>query len=154
MNRRKCSIIIMFLAFAVMGLLLPSSCTIEASDNGDFDGFWHLERVDTLTTGGSCDLSDMQIFWGVNHKLLRLQGGGNGYYLRFRQTSDSLITSSPYFDGWHEDVVGGGDIPVTDVGVLYQYGIRNLEEHFVKETLSGSHMVLRSPELRLYFRKF
>lgn len=96
----------------------------------------------------------MQIFWGVNHKLLRLQGGGNGYYLRFRQTSDSLITSSPYFDGWHEDVVGGGDIPVTDVGVLYQYGIRNLEEHFVKETLSGSHMVLRSPELRLYFRKF
>lgn len=53
MNRKKRSLIIMFLAFAVMGLLLPSSCTIEASDNGDFDGFWHLERVDTLTTGGN-----------------------------------------------------------------------------------------------------
>lgn len=37
--------------------LVVNSCTIETSDNGDFDGFWHLERVDTLATGNYLDLS-------------------------------------------------------------------------------------------------
>lgn len=45
--------------------LVLSSCTIETSDNGDFDGFWHLERVDTLATGNYLDLSRERVFWGV-----------------------------------------------------------------------------------------
>ena len=28
--------------------VLSASCEIETSDNGDLDGFWHLERVDTI----------------------------------------------------------------------------------------------------------
>ena len=33
-------------------LLLFCSCDIESSKNGDLDGFWHLERVDTISTSG------------------------------------------------------------------------------------------------------
>lgn len=50
--------------------LVVNSCTIETSDNGDFDGFWHLERVDTLATGNYLDLSKERVFWGVQHKLI------------------------------------------------------------------------------------
>lgn len=39
------------LSLAVMMLTL-SSCEVETSQNGDLDGFWHLEQVDTLATGG------------------------------------------------------------------------------------------------------
>ncbi len=131
-----------------------SSCSIETSDNGDLDGFWHLERIDTIATGGINDLSAQPLFWSVNNKLLMLKGSGSSYYLRFRQTDDSLVVFSPYLEGGHEDVEGGGDHPVGDPTALWPYGIRRLEEHFVKESLGGSHMVLRSPELRLYFRKF
>ena len=27
--------------------LVMSSCEMETTDNGDLDGFWHLESVDT-----------------------------------------------------------------------------------------------------------
>lgn len=43
--------IIGVLSLAVMMLTL-SSCEVETSQNGDLDGFWHLEQVDTLATGG------------------------------------------------------------------------------------------------------
>jgi hypothetical protein len=44
--------IIGVLSLAVMMLTL-SSCEVETSQNGDLDGFWHLEQVDTLATGGA-----------------------------------------------------------------------------------------------------
>lgn len=148
-----------FALFALLAISLGcgallSSCTIEASDNGNLDGFWHLERIDTISSGGTEQVAEKLIFWSVNHNLLRLSGGSNAYLLRFRQTADSLVVYSPYLDGGHEDIKNGGDHPVTDVDVLSQYGIHKIEEHFVKEVLNGSHMVLRSAELRLYFTKF
>ena len=45
-------------------LLLPAACDIESTDNGNLDGFWHLEQVDTLATGGSLNLKEQKIFWG------------------------------------------------------------------------------------------
>ena len=78
--------------------LVVNSCTIETSDNGDFDGFWHLERVDTLATGNYLDLSKERVFWGVQHKLISCASitatnmySFRGYYFRFEQTGDSLI---------------------------------------------------------------
>lgn len=59
----------MIYLIAAISLVL-SSCTLETSDNGDLDGFWHLERVDTLATGNYLDLSRERVFWGVQHKLI------------------------------------------------------------------------------------
>lgn len=44
---------------------LLASCNVETSGNGSLDGFWHLERVDTLATGGTTDYSSGYVFWGV-----------------------------------------------------------------------------------------
>ena len=144
------TILLSFLFTAV----LFTSCDIETSDNGDLDGFWHLERVDTLSTGGSTDLSQAKLFWSFEVKLMALQGGSDRFYLRFNQTSDSLTVLSPYYNRGHEENDSTGDIPVTDPTAMSQYGIDSLEVHYKKEALSGSKMVLRSRRLRLYFKKF
>lgn len=149
------------LALALAACL--SACTIERSDNGDLDGFWHLEQVDTLSTGGILDLSESRVFWGVQYKLISCASispsneySFRGYYFRFEQTSDSLILHSPYKNNWHQDQgKNGGDLPATAVNdSIRSYGINQLREPFYKEKLKGDKMILRSKTLRLYFKKF
>lgn len=142
---------------AVAAATLVTSCEIEPSRNGKLDGYWHLERVDTLQTGGVCDMSRRRIYWAVQARLLYLKNvddAEDNYFMRFRQTHDSLVLSEPYLYRWHQDQEGGGDHPVTDPARLAGWGINSLEEHFVKEHLSSSGMTLRNERLRLYFRKF
>lgn len=143
---------------ATIALTTLASCEIETSDNGDFDGFWHLERVDTLATGGTLDLSKKRVFWGVQYKLISVydidKEGTFGYYLRFKQTRDQIVTHTPYKNNWHQDVENGGDHPIDDPTQLAPYGINNLEEEFVKEKLNGGQMILRSKTLRLKFKRF
>lgn len=143
---------------ATLAISTLAACDIESSDNGDFDGFWHLERVDTLATGGTTDFSKKRVFWGVQYKLISVydidKDGTFGYYLRFTQTNDKIVTKSPYKNNWHQDRENGGDIPVDDPTLLAPYGINNLEEEFVKETLNGGQMILRSETLRLKFKRF
>lgn len=145
---------IVFLSAVFMSLCLMS-CDLETSDNGKLDGFWHLERVDTLATGGSLDMSNDKVFWSFQVRLLWLQGGSSSFYLRFNQEGDSLTINSPYTNEGHEETLGdGGNKPVSDPSVLRDYGIDALETHYKKEALDGSRMTLRSRRLRLMFRKF
>ncbi len=145
---------IVFLVAVFMALCLVS-CDLETSDNGKLDGFWHLERIDTLATGGSLDTSGDKVFWAIQVSLLQLQGGSGSFYFRFKQDSDSLTIFSPYTNEGHEETLGeGGNKPVSDPTVLRDYGIDALETHYKKEALDGSRMILRSRRLRLIFRKF
>lgn len=41
----------------MMGSALLNSCEVDSSDNGDLDGFWHLESVDTLATGADVTIA-------------------------------------------------------------------------------------------------
>lgn len=142
------------------GMLATTACTFDSSDNGDFDGYWHLERVDTLATQGILDLSQKRIFWSVQYKLMQCKDvdkeANEGFYFRFAQTADSIIVRNPYKNNWHQDNGDdGGDIPVTELNdTIRSYGINNLQEPFFKEKLKGDKMILRSKLLRLYFTKF
>ena len=148
--------------FIIIATLALASCEMETSDNDKLDGYWHLERVDTLATGGTTDYSGQKAFWGTQYNLIALRDQGTTghkrFYLRFRQTSDSLNITKAYEDHWHEDNQNGdvgGDIPIEEPDDdLRFYGINNLPEGFAKERLDGSRMVLRSKTLRLTFRKF
>lgn len=145
---------ILFIITVFMSLCLMS-CDLETGDNGKLDGFWHLERVDTLATGGSLDMSGEKVFWSFQVRLLQLQGGSASFYFRFKQDGDSLTIFSPYTNEGHEEMIGdGGNKPVDDPTVLRDYGIDDLETHYKKEALDGSRMILRSRRLRLMFRKF
>ena len=150
---------IAFVALIGTFVMAFSSCEMETSKNGDLDGYWHLESIDTLENGGTCDFSARKVFWGIEHKLILIRdlniGPFDGFYMRFDQTGDSLLISKAYRknQNYHE---GDDDAPISadDMEVLRKYGINNLPEGFAKEALSGSKMILRSKTLRLKFKKF
>ena len=71
---------IMFLVAVFMSSCLMS-CDLETSDNGKLDGFWHLERIDTLATGRALDMSGEKVFWSFQVNLLQLQGGSSSFYI-------------------------------------------------------------------------
>ena len=153
-----------FLPAMVVSLMVASawslsSCDLERSDNGDLDGYWHLESIDSLENGHTADFSKEYVFWGIEYKLISTRVTNTNQerlYLRFEQTSDSLKITQAYLDHGHQDNgEDGGDIPVEEVtDDLRFYGINNLPEGFYKEALDGSKMILRSKTLRLKFKKF
>lgn len=142
--------------------LMLASCNIETSNNGPLDGFWHLEQVDTLATGGTTDYSSGYVFWGVQKDLIYIKDSSNSsvgaYYLRFNQTQDSLHITKIYLDHGHEDNPNheqGGDIPVEAIDRnLRFFGLNALPEHFKKEAINGNRMILSTEKLRLKFKKF
>ena len=142
--------------------LMLASCNVETSDNGPLDGFWHLEQVDTLATGGPTDYSSGYVFWGVQKDLIYIKDSSNSsvgaYYLRFNQTQDSLHITKIYLDHGHEDNPNheqGGDIPVEAIDInLRFFGLNALPEHFKKEAINGNRMILSTEKLRLKFKKF
>lgn len=142
--------------------LMLASCNVETSDNGPLDGFWHLEQVDTLATGGTTDYSSGYVFWGVQKDLIYIKDSSNSsvgaYYLRFSQTQDSLHITKIYLDHGHEDNPyheQGGDIPVEAIDINLRFlGLNALPEHFKKEAINGNRMILSTKKLRLKFKKF
>ena len=85
-------------AFLLLSLAF-TSCELETSDNGKLDGFWHLERVDTLATGKSCDLSGQLLFWSVQMKLLNVSDKNyklRSAFFRFEHANGTLRLYEPH----------------------------------------------------------
>jgi hypothetical protein len=140
------NILIIFLA-----LLLFGSCDLETSKNGDLDGFWHLERVDTLSTSGSLDLSEEKLFWAFQKDLLQLRGDEQEFYLRFNHHDNQLDLSNPHLRDREKDDPA---ISSSTMYLIRPYGINEEEEYFQVVTLDNDNMVLRNQSLQLWFRKF
>ena len=66
--QNKISIDILSLFIAIVCVTTLASCTLEASDNGKLDGFWHLVSIDTLANERVGDLSESRVFWGIEGK--------------------------------------------------------------------------------------
>ena len=140
------NILIIFLV-----LLLFCSCDLETSKNGDLDGFWHLERVDTLSTSGSLDLSQAKLFWAFQKDLLQLRGDEQEFYLRFNHHDDQLDLSNPHLRDREKDDPA---ISSSTMYLIRPYGINEEEEYFQVINLDNDYMVLRNQDLQLWFRKF
>lgn len=142
-----------FLLYIIgIGLFL-TSCDIETSDNGDLDGHWHLIRVDTLATGGSCNLSESRVFWGVQMRLIQAvdhdhDTGHYGYLFNFEHKGQTLRLYNA-----HKHERAQGDLLVEDAKVLAPLGVNSLDDLFTVESLSSDEMVLKDNMLRLWFVK-
>ena len=132
-------------------LLLFCSCDLETSKNGDLDGFWHLERVDTLSTSGSLDLLQEKRFWAFQKDLLQLRGDEQEFYLRFNHHDNQLDLSDPHLRDREKDDPA---ISSSTMYLIRPYGINEEEEFFQVITLDNDNMVLRNQNLQLWFRKF
>ena len=155
MTMKKIKTMILFVMLLFTGVL--TSCTLETSDNGDFDGYWHLLSAENLKDGTITDYSQRRVFWGVQAKLIHLTDFDydvESYYLRFNRADGVLSITEAYIDHWHQDNGDdGGDIAVSDTAALSHFMIMRLPEEYKVESLNGSKMILCSDTYRLKFRK-
>lgn len=132
-------------------LACVEACEIESHSNGKLDGFWHLTAIDTLATGGTCDMSSQKMFWSVQSKLLELsdRSSSEKIIFSFRHADDSLYLTEPRVSDRRL-----GDPEIENVSKLSPYGVNKLEETFAVEALDGSKMILKSETLRLKLKRF
>ena len=133
--------------------ILPSSCTLETSNNGDLDGFWQLTQLDTIATGGVTDMREKNAFWAVQMHFLEIKNASGYIYgnvlFRFEHNRDSLIIFSPRYNNRN-----AGDPEITDPKELNEYGIYHLRESFFVGRLNGDYMDLQSDRFRFHFRRY
>ena len=142
------------ISILALGILLVS-CELETSGNKELDGYWKMEQVDTLSTGGVADTRESLVFWGIQGKLLQIRYSEDGNYLgegllfRFSREDSYLRLYSPVLHHLYET-----DEPIEDVEILKPFGIFNLEEVFYLEGLNDDVLVVSNDQLRLYFRRY
>lgn len=139
---------IVYLLSAVC-LFLMTACDIETSGNGDLDGYWHLQQVDSLSNNTVCDYSHQRIFWSIQSDLLQLWNlEDQPIICQFTHEHGVLTLSNPcLFDR------SAGDTMITDVEVLKKYGVNAIPSVFQVVSLNSDNLVLESPVVRLYFNK-
>lgn len=139
-----------YLLFLLFSLPLLASCTLENDGNREFDGFWHVERIDTLSTGGQLDVSHQKLFWSIQGKLVTVsdKSSVSTYYFHHHEAADTIHLTDPHIHHRAQ-----GDPELTDVEVLRPFGINSLEESF-QYTTSSSRLVLTSSRLRISMKRF
>ena len=137
------------LIYLLLACLSVVSCDLYRSDNGDLDGIWKLQQMDSLQTNRSQDLSESNLSYSVSTDLLQLRGGKTSVLCRFKHTADSLVIYNPYRPG-----AEGQDVPLEDVSLLLPYGISNLRQAFHIDELNSGRMVLSTWEIKLHFQKY
>ena len=139
-----------FIIPGFLSLMFLYGCELETTDNGDLDGYWHLEQVDSLAGQRSVDYGQSNIFWSIQFELLQLSNlEDNTIIYKLVYDNRQLTLANPcMFDR------ADGDTLVTNVEVLRQYGVNALQENFKVVTLESRTMVLESPVLRLHFKRY
>lgn len=140
-----------YILIAAIAGMVASCDDVHTYNNGELEGYWRLDKVDTLATGGVKDLSNNLLFWSIQSKILQVTDHEGKYAttnMIQEQDGNTLHIHDPYTHGWHEDEL------VTDPERLRPYGINATNEDFVIEMVNGGDMVLRSETLRLNFVKY
>ena len=140
----------------IVSLPLLFSCTLETSDNGDLDGYWHLVAVDTLTNSVTTDMSKQKLFWAFQKDLLQLLGSTDSekelqeFYLRFSYDKNMLRLSDIHLRDREKD-----DPQVDDftMPLIFVYGIMQQQEIFQVLKLNSKEMILQNATVRLQFEK-
>ena len=141
-----------FLLIFLFSLFTFTSCELETSGNGDLDGMWHIERMDSVIGGAQTDLKGERLYWSFQHKLLQLDDKNWIYpsvLMRFEKRGSTLLLSEPYLYNREE-----GDEPLTDPSYLFPFGINMLNDTFAIEKLKGDNFVITSKTVRLHLKKF
>lgn len=135
----------------IFGIIVMNSCSLETSNNGDLDGFWHIVSIDSINTGNSLNLKESKLFWSIQSHLLDTKDTDLKYeecISHFEKVGDSLFIKDSYIYNRAE-----GDIKIDDIQYLSPYGINKLGEHFKILQLNSDEMLLSSESLRIRFQK-
>lgn len=139
-----------YIFLMLIGVIVLTGCTFEASDNGDLDGYWHIEQIEDLQTKQIEDTHFEHRFWAIQNHLLVFRNTDTGYQyiLRFNHQGNTLVLSDPYF---YKRIPG--DEPLDDPAPLFEFGCMALKVTYSVEKLNNSHMILNDGSIRVIFRK-
>lgn len=128
------------------------SCELEVLDNGALDGNWQLRQIDTLATGGTCDMSYSYIYWAVESHILQVRDIDNGnlkILFRYEKQGDELMIHTPFHVITKDELK-----PVEDAELLTPFGIIGTKDSFHIEKLNHSNLVMKNENYQLYFRRY
>lgn len=140
------------LIYIIFTSIVFTACELEIMDNGTLGGNWQLQKIDTLSTGGICDMSSSYIYWGIENNLLQVRDIDNKnlrIFFRFEKNRDSLSISEPF-----HAITKDEKVALTDDSLLRPLGINNTQITFYIKHLSNNSLILEDQKLRLNFRKF
>ncbi len=149
---------ILYLSLLAAVVLVLSACSIDTdtvAGDGDMEGFWHLETIQTLPTDSTQstvirDLRDQRFFWSFQHKLLELRdydSGNKTMLCRFAIAGGQLTITEAYIESL------GNDQQTTDTTLLAPYGITRLNQPY-DYRINGSRMTIDVDTTRLYLKRF
>ena len=136
----------------ILSCIVLISCELETSDNGALDGNWQMRQIDTLSTGGMCDMSQSSIYWGFENKVLQLRDIDKGnlkIFFRFKRDEDNLTIYEPYKHITKDEVVA-----LENNELLLPFGIIRTQDTFHVECLTHHTLILTNDAYRLHFRKY
>ena len=140
------------LLYIIISTLLLTACELETPSNGAFDGNWQLRLVDTLATGGRCDMTYSYVYWAVESHVLLVRDIDNEnlkLIFHFDRSSDRIWIYNPNFVVTKDEL-----IPLESDSLLTPLGILGTRDTFDIEKLSHSDLVVRNRAYKLYFRKY
>lgn len=137
--------------YILLSCTLLVSCQLETSNNGALDGNWQLRQIDTLSTGGVCDMTYSYIYWGIENDLLQVRDIDNSMKILFRfdKQEDLLTIYSPYH-------VVTKDLlePLENAELLTPFGIAGTQDTFQIEQLNHNTLTIRNQYYRMHFRRY
>lgn len=139
-----------YIPLLVIMVAMLMSCEMESSHGGKLDGYWHLERIDTLHAA-SADYGQKKVFWAIQGHLIQMTDRDYQYsslISRYERQGDSLILERPYYNERDK-----GDPEVEELIRLQFYGLGSWSPRFRIENLSSERMTLSDGNVILQFRK-
>lgn len=147
--------------FSILSISFLAACsfnTDKVSGDGDLEGFWHLERIEYLSTDAAgattvssvSDLSNQLIFWSFQQKLLELSDKSDEIstvLCRFIANDGNLTIGNVYIPSYDTDSLS------TDVSLLAPFGMDQLNKTY-SYTIHGSKLTLTGNDRRLYLKRF
>lgn len=147
--------------FSILSISFLAACSFDTdkvSGDGNLEGFWHLERIEYLSTDAAgattvssvSDLSNQLIFWSFQQKLLELSDKSDEtstVLCRFTANDGNLTIGNVYIPSYDTDSLS------TDVSLLAPFGMDQLNETY-SYTIHGSMLTLTGSDRRLYLKRF
>ena len=140
------------LVYIILSTFLLTACELETPNSGKLDGNWQLRQIDTLATGGTCDMSYSYVYWAVENHLLQVRDIDNHnlkIFFKYEQPGDELNIHSP-----HQVITKNELIPLENDSLLTPLGIAGIKDNFLIEKLNHEHLVLKNLRYKLHFRRY
>lgn len=138
--------------YTFMACLLITSCDIESAGNGGIYGNWQLREIDTLATGGTCNMEKSSIYWAFESDVMqvrRIASDNKKLLFKYSYAGDSIVAHTPLLVHTKDELTH-----IDDKSMLEEFCFTDLKDVFKIKTHKGNNLVIENAKYRMRFRKY